>query len=308
MPAELDLTSPFTRAEARAAGITDRALSGPGFRKVFTSAYVASGVPDTLVVRTKAALKVAPAGAVVSHHTAARLWGGLVPDSPNVHLAFVRDVGTTVAGIKTHRFRRQMAVHRRHGLVVTTPEQTLLHLARPLDLVDLVACADQFVRRRLTTPGDLAAFAHQYGGQGSQLAGRAATLSRPRVESTTETRLRLLMVLSGLPEPTVNHAIERPDGTVEYRLDLAFEAVKLAIEYDGRWHDTPEQRALDEARREDLAARGWRFVVLRAEDLFETPELTVAALHRELRERGVPVPEMLRDEWRRHFIPRALTA
>jgi hypothetical protein len=308
MRSSLDVTSPFTRAEARAAGITDRMLAGPRYRKLFTSAYVGSEIPDTLVVRTKAALKIAPEDAVVSHHTAARLWGGLVPDSPDVHLAFVRDVGTTVPGIKTHRFRRQMAVHRRHGMVVTTPEQTLLHLARPLDLVDLVACADQFVRRRLTTPGDLATFAHQYGGQGSALAERAAMLSRPRVESTTETRARLLMVLSGLPEPTVNHPVMRADGTVEYRLDLAFEEVNLAIEYDGRWHDAPEQRVLDEARRAELGSRGWRFVVLRAEDLFETPDLTVAALHAELRDRGIKVPDVLSDEWRRHFATRALTA
>jgi hypothetical protein len=308
MPSVLDDTSPFSRAEARAAGLTDRVLGGPRYRKVFTGVYVSSSIPDTLVVRCKAALKVAPDDAVVSHHTAARLWGGTVPDSPNIHLAFARDVGTTVAGVKTHRFNRPMAVHRRHGLLVTTPEQTLLHLARPLDLVELVACADQFVRRAVTTSFDLAEFARQYGGQGSQLARHAAVLSRPRVDSGPETRVRLLMVLSGLPEPSVNHTITRPDGTVEYRLDLSFPDFLLAIEYDGRWHDTPEQRALDEARRADLMSRGWTFVILRAEDLYETPDQTVARLNAELREHGIPVPAVVDEGWRRHFPVRALTA
>jgi hypothetical protein len=307
MSCVLDNTSPFSRAEARAAGLTDRTLAGPRYRKVFTGVYVSSAIPDTLVVRTKAALKVAPGDAVVSHHTAARLWGGAVPDSPNVHLAFARDVGTTVAGVKTHRFNRPMAVHRRHGLLVTTPEQTLLHLARPLDLVELVACADQFVRRNVTTSFDLAEFARQYGGQGGQLAEQAGLLSRSRVDSAAETRVRLLMVLSGLPEPSVNHPITRPDGTVEYRLDLSYPDFLLAIEYDGRWHDTPEQRALDEARRTDLATRGWTFIVLHAEDLYETPDQTVASLYAKLRQRGIPVPPLVDEGWRRHFPVRALT-
>ena len=300
--------SPFTRAEALRAGITDRDLRGCAFRKTFVGAYVSCVVPDTLVVRTKAALKVLPSDAVVSHHTAARLWGGVVPASPNIHAAFARDVSTTVAGIKAHRFTRQMAVHRRHGLVVTTPEQTFLHLARPLDLVDLVVLADSLTRRRVTSPEDLGHFARQYGGQGSALAQRAARLSRERVDSAPETRLRLLMVLAGLPEPLVNHEVLRPDGSVEYRLDLSFPGAMLAIEYDGRWHDQPEQRALDEARRANLAARGWTIEVIRAEDLYEDPEGTVSMLHRQLRAHGIPCAAVLDDEWRRHFATPALSA
>lgn len=308
MPSVLDVSTPFTRAEARSAGVSDRALAGAAFRKVFPGTYVGSAIPDTLVVRTKAALKNVPADAVVSHHTAARLWGGTVPDNPNIHVAFARDVGTTVTGIKIHRFTRPMAVHRRHGLLVTTPEQTLVHLARPLDLVDLVACADQLVRRRVTTSFDLAEFARQYGGQGAQLADRAASLSRDRVDSVPETRTRLLMVLAGLPEPVVDHRVIRPDGSVEFRLDLSFPDALLAIEYDGRWHDTPEQRALDAARRAELSARGWHFVVLHAEDLYETPELTLILLRAKLQQHGIPVPREPSHEWRRHFPVRALTA
>lgn len=304
----LDPTTPFTRAEALAAGLTDRALRGPRFRKVFTGVYVAAQIPDTLVVRSRAALRLLPGDAVISHHTAARLWRGSVPDSPNVHTAFTRDVGTAIDGIKTHRFARQLAVNRRHGLPVTTPEQTLLHLARPLDLVDLVACADQFVRQRVTTAFDIAEFARQNGGQGSALTVRAAELVRDRVDSAAETRVRLLMVLAGLPEPVVNHPITRDDGSVEYRLDLAFPEGRIAIEYDGRWHDTPEQRVLDEARRLDLAHRGWTVIVLRSEDLYETPELTLTRLGAELAAHGIPVPRVLDHEWRRHFPARALTA
>ena len=71
--------------------------------------------------------------------------------------------------------------------------------------------------------------------------------SGQRVDSVPETALRLLMVLAGLPEPAGGHPYPMtPTESIRYRIDLGFEGVRLAIEYDGRWHDTDEQR---EARR-----------------------------------------------------------
>jgi hypothetical protein len=309
MHRSLDTTQPFTHAEARAAGITDRALRGPAYRRLFPNVYLASAIPDTLVVRCRAALRILPSDAVFSHQTAARLWGGVVPDDPNLHVAFTRPVSCALAGIKVHRFIHEFVRDaRRHGLPVTTPEQTVIHLARPLDLVELTACADQMVRRKVTTPPDLVAAASRYPGQGRDLARQAGLLCRDRVDSSPETRLRLLLVLAGMPEPVVNHAVLRPDGTVEYRLDLSFPDQQLAIEYDGRWHDDPEQQILDEARRADLIRRGWTVLVIRAEDLFETPERTLATIHGVLLAHGIPAPAAPDDTWRRHFPQRGLVA
>lgn len=309
MHTRLDTSQPFTHAEARAAGISDRALRGPAYRKIFPNVYVASAIPDTLVVTCRAALRILPSDAVFSHHTAARLWGGAVPDDPNVHVAFTRAVSCNLPGVKVHRFVNVFATHaRRHGLPVTTPEQTVIHLARPLDLVELTACADQLVRRRVTTPPDLVTAANGYRGQGRRLARQAGLLCRDRVDSGPESRVRLLLVLAGLPEPVVNHALLRPDGTVEYRLDLSFPDQRLAIEYDGRWHDRPEQQVLDEARRADLVERGWTVLILRAEDLFESPAETLAMVYEQLVAHGVSVPAALDDGWRRHFPQRGLVA
>ena len=309
MQSPLDPSQPFTHAEARAAGVSDRSLRGPAYRRIFPNVYVAAAIPDTLVVRCRAAQRILPSDAVFSHQTAAKLWGGATPDDSNVHVAFTRAVSCGVAGIKVHRFTYEFAKDaRRHGLPATTPEQTLLHLARPLDLVALVACADQLVRRRVTTQMDLVRAAENYRGQGGRLARQAGLLCRDKVDSSAETRVRLLIVLAGLPEPVVNHSLHRADGSVEYRLDLSFPEQLLAIEYDGRWHDDPEQRLLDELRRHELELRGWTFVVLHAEDLFETPEQTLVRLRGELEQRGIPVPAVLDDTWRRHFPMRGLVA
>jgi hypothetical protein len=302
--ADLNVHTPFTRADALAAGIGDRKLAGPAYRRIFPGVYVASIVPDTLVVRSKAALLAAPSNGVVSHHTAARLFGATVPESPNIHVSYARDAQCLIDGIKVHRFRGEFATARYHGVPVTSPIQTLIHLARPLDLVDVVGCADGFVRRKVISPEELVATTRASDGQGARLARRAAELTRDHVDSINESRVRLLMVLAGLPEPVVNHRIVRPDGSLEYKLDLSYPDVLLAIEYDGRWHDSPEQRAKDAVRRATLAARGWHFEVLTADDLFETPEETLCRLHGSLRAHGIPAPAVLRDEWRQHFAVR----
>lgn len=308
MTDDFDPYVPFTYAEALRAGLPDRALRGAAYRKLFPNVYVARAVPDTLVVRSRAALRILPPDAVLSHATAARLWGGRAPDDPNIHVAFARDVRSTVDGIKVHRFRDTFVRRRRHGLPVTGPEQTMIHLARPLDLIDLVACADSLIRRKVTTPEDLLAAAQACRGHGGRLARQAALLARPRVDAPSETRVRLLMVLAGLPEPVVNHAVLREDGTEEYRLDLGYPRVKLGIEYDGRWHRRPEQQVADALRRQDLCSRGWRIEVLVAEDLYETPDATLARLYAVLAETGVQVPAVLSDEWRRYFPVRGLVA
>ncbi len=277
-------------------------MRSAAFRTVLPGVVVAAAVPDTVVVRSRAALLIAPEGAVLSHWTAARLWGGLVPDNEWVHVAFMRDVRFRVGGVRTHRFRHRLHITRRHGLPVTSPEQTFCHLARFLGLIDLVILGDSLVRKSRCTPTELTAYAEDWVGQCRDDAVTAARLVRERVDSGPETALRLLMVLAGLPEPEVDIQIVDDDGSVRFRLDLGYRGARIAIEYDGRWHRSPEQRAKDEARREWLSEEeGWTFVVVGADELFTAPAELVARLARVLREHGVEVPSRLSDRWRAHF-------
>jgi hypothetical protein len=41
----------------------------------------------------------------------------------------------------------------------------------------------------------------------------------------------------------------------------------VALKYDGRWHDTPEQVVHDHERRQRREAEGWLFVIVNAERL-----------------------------------------
>lgn len=302
MPSEdFDSMQPFTSEEAREAGLS-RALRDGTFRRIFHGVYIDARIPDTLVVRSRAALRLSAEGAVLSHWTAARLWGGVVPENANVHVSYMRDVRLRIDGIKPHRFRHRLHIVRRHGLPVTGPEQTFVHLARFLNLLDLVALGDSLVRRGVTTPEGLVAYARGWDGQCRREAVAAARLVRERVDSVPETKLRLLFVLAGLPEPEVDIRIHDADGMVSFRIDLGYRAARLAFEYDGRWHDEDDQPAKDAWRRDHLSVEeGWTFEIFVAKDVFETPEATIERAVAALESRGIRVPRPLSDAWRPHF-------
>lgn len=295
-------TAPFLTNECTSWGVSRRRLATSEFRGIFDGVVVASVVPDTVVVRARAALLRAPEGAVVSHWTAARLWGGVVPDNEWTHISFMRDVRFRVRGVKHHRFRHRLDIKRRHGVTVTSPEQTFCHLAKHLGLVDLVALGDRLAKKSRCSTADLVAYAEGWEGQCQHEAVFAARLVRDRVDSVPETALRLLMVLAGLPEPEVDIRLYDDEGRLRFRIELGFEGVLLAIEYDGRWHDAPEQREHDEARRSGLSSReGWTFVVVKTEELYDFPEILLERLAGEMRTLGIPVPTVLSDAWRQHF-------
>ena len=73
-------------------------------------------------------------------------------------------------------------------------------------------------------------------GRGAKLARRAARFVRDGVDSAMETRLRMLLVLAGLPAPEVNFILHHPDGSWWMRFDMCYPALKLIIEHDGRQH------------------------------------------------------------------------
>jgi hypothetical protein len=120
-------------------------------------------------------------------------------------------------------------------------------------LVDLVVVADGLIKAGHTSAELLIAAAGQGSGRGCRLARRAASLAREGVDSPQESRLRLLVVLAGLPEPRVDLITRGPDGSWRRRYDMAYEYVRLILEYDGRQHaDDTRQWRTDIFRREGV--------------------------------------------------------
>ncbi|MDE9367191.1 DUF559 domain-containing protein [Luteipulveratus sp. YIM 133132] len=300
-----DPRRPFRRRTALAAGLTDHQLRSPAFRHLFRDCFVASTAPMTPALRAEAALLMRPDAQFVSHGTAARLLGGVVPEDPDTHLGTTADLRSRRDGVVLHRYATRPQLVRRHGLAVTSAATTFADLAAELSLVDQVILGDSLVRRRHITPDELRRASESATGRGARAARRSAELVRAEVDSPQETRTRLLLVLAGLPEPDVNIVLRKPNGDVRRRIDLGYRAARLAIEYDGRQHIRREEAWVsDIARREELETEGWRFVVLIADDLYVTPGATVDRVVRAMVSAGMRPPR-LRDDWMRHFPSRA---
>jgi very-short-patch-repair endonuclease len=301
----LNTRRPFSRADARRAGIGLRELLSPRFHKIFYDCYVASTVPITTELRADAALGISPTGSYVSHFTAAQLWGAVVPDVSDVHLTVPGQAGRTVRrGVKAHAAAEGTATTRLNALPITTPPQTFLDLAAAgLDLVALVVLGDSLIKSCRTTARQLAEAAIAWRGRGAKVARRAAGYVRDSVDSVTESRLRMLLVLAGLPEPRVNFIMRHPDGSWRMRFDLCYPALKLIIEYDGRQHAmNSAQWQRDLRRREELDALGWRLIVVTAADLFDAPQQVLARVQAALIERGATgIRRQFKTEWIRYF-------
>lgn len=296
----LNTHRPFTRKEALASGLADHELTGHRFRRIFHGIYVAAEVELTLAVRAQAALLVAPSGSHASHHTAVQLWGGWAPETPDIHISSpVTSTRSERRGIVAHLTDPAVQPRRRGGLSVSPPARAFLEVAstRP-SIVDLVVVGDSLVTAGAVSPADLVAAADRWSGRWSRLARRAARLVRSGVNSTMESRVRMLIVLAGLPEPTTNHILRHADGEWRRRLDLSYVADRIVIEYDGRHHLNTGQRRSDLLRREELEREGWLFIVLVSEDVYDDPAGTVERVRTALADRGRHLrPRRPSPEW-----------
>jgi hypothetical protein len=222
-----------------------------------------------------------------------------VPRDARIHLR-LPEGRMRVPGIESSKVNSRARATMR-GLPITTAEDTFVDLARHLDLVDLVVLGDSLVRRRRTSPGALVTAAKGRAGRHHPIACRAAGLVRSGVDSPMESRLRMLLVLAGLPEPVVNHIEYDESGRWVRRYDLSYPDQRLAIEYDGRQHaESDRQWERDVERREDLDRDDWRIVVVLAKGIYREPGRTVERVVEAMASRGIR-GAVTSDEWRLHF-------
>lgn len=302
---------PFHVSEAMAAGVTRRQLEARRFRRLFRGVYVRSELAMTFQLWLRAALKVAPAGAVVSHHSAARLWGLQLRGERRLHLSTTTPTTTVLAGTVMHRRQAAIASRVVDGLPVTSPERTLVDCAGPrhrISLVWLVALAEHLIHTNRCTLDGLTAYCWRRHLHGVRRARRVMGLAREGAESAMETVVRLMIVFARLPEPACNPTVYADDGRRLGRVDLVYGRFKIAIEYDGRWHERSAlQRTIDRDKRERLEADGWIVIVVYDSDL-RHPRTVVLRVHDALCRRGYTGPApVFSDVWTRWFSARTAT-
>lgn len=272
--------SPFTVRDLSRLGLTRRTLRqwvDRGLvRRVVRGAYVPASLRDTPGSRARAiALVVAP-GQVVTDRTAAYIHGidtltyaeHDVP--PPVDVCALRGQEPTSRRGTWGRTRDLAGqdIMRIGTVDVTTPLRTALDLGCLLRRREAMAALDAFCRVHGLTRADLERGAARYRRRRGVVQLRELVgLVDPRAESARESWTRLELHDAGLPTPEPQLWIE-VDGVARYRLDLAYEFSRVAVEYDGfdSHERTPEQLAHDEERRRWLREHGWTVIVIRVGD------------------------------------------
>lgn len=269
LPAEL--SEHFSVGEARRLGVPHDRLGASDLESHFHGSRSVS-VPEAgrasfavlrrdHLRRCREFLTIARPGAHFSHVSAAIIYGMPLP------LALAARIEIDISTPRQPPRRGGVIGHRSGGteqrvvggLPVVTPEVAWLQLALLLSGRDLVIAGDHLVRAKapLSTLARLSDSVLTSGGvRGIAAARRALDLVREGTASPPETKLRLLIVEAGLPEPVVGYTVHH-DGYWVGTPDLAYVSERIALEYQGEGHRDERTFLEDIDRLERFHDAGW---------------------------------------------------
>ena len=257
-------------------------------------------------MRSYAVVRDCP-GTWLSHVTAARVMRAPLPGrlyrDPAVHLSLEKQKPRIQrAGVRAHRItgaaHRAVTLPGSRDIRLTGPEWLFLELAPLCSLEELVAVGDWLVReprhwaeRRdlaYSTPEDLRKRLDTAGRVPGKLRAREALdLVRVGADSPKETAFRLALIRAGLPEPELQVRLEVLGPVTRYA-DAAYPEYRIAIQYDGAGHFTPQQARADQRRDNEFVAAGWLVLRFNVADDRECYVSAVAQVRAALLSRGWP--------------------
>ncbi len=203
--------------------------------------------------------------AVLSHRSAAALWGLRPSDAPKVDVTVPHTSGfRTTEAIAVHRPLRTPDPMTHAGIPVTTPGRTLADLALALPRRQLENAVEAAERLRLHVDID-------DDHPGAKRLREAACDDIPFTRSELEDAFLELCARHGIPRPLVNSV---QDGV---EVDFCWPEHRLIVETDGRHHQTRAAFERDRARDARLTALSWRVMRFTARQVRRGPS-RVAAL------------------------------
>lgn len=234
-------------------------------------------------------------GAVLSHRSAAALWGIRGSDRAAIEIS-TPSRGGERSGLEAHRAHLVAdEITIREQIPVTTPARTLFDLAAVLDRHRLERATHEAEVLRLLSPASLPVLLERHPGRRGakhlraildDLRERGATVTKSELEN----RFLSVVVRAGLPRPRINADV--PTALRAYEVDATWAAARLAVELDGAAaHRT--RRAFEEDRLRDraLAVAGWRTIRITWHELRAHPDRVAADLQGLLSMPVVGVPE-----------------
>jgi very-short-patch-repair endonuclease len=161
----------------------------------------------------------------------------------------------------------------RHGLRVTSPALTAVDLALPLG-----ASLDDALRARIPLEDLWEASLLTPHRRGNAERRRLLVDSRDQPWSHAERLAHRALRTAQVTGWSTNHKVRLGPDRVAF-IDVAFSAIKLAIEIDGWEHHSSREAFIHDRRRDrDLAAQDWHVVRFTATEVLDDPEGFVQAV------------------------------
>lgn len=253
------MTEPFIGTEALEAGLLNRYQLGRDYRVVAPNIYADRRTALSTRQRSAAAWLWSGRDGVIAGIAASALHGARwVGDDVPIELISTKIRAPT--GVITRRDRLlDDELTRIDGLPVTSAERTSFDLGRRGLIGQAVARLDALARATGFNADDVLALAGRHPHvRGLRQLERALELSDPGAQSPKETWLRLMLVHAGFPTPQTQIPVFGPDGYPQYFLDMGWEELMLAVEYEGMQH--AESLGYDISRSDYIDRIGWTTV------------------------------------------------
>jgi very-short-patch-repair endonuclease len=271
-----------SRAQLVAVGLGRSAiahrLSNARLHRVHRGVYLVGHPVPTRFGPHAAALLSCGDGAVLSHQTAAALWGFADDQGPGIDVTVAgRDCGTRT-GIRAHRVRRLHPSDRTRKslLPITAPTRTLLDLAEAVPQRHLERAIAEALVRRLTTEAKLERLLEGSPGRRGSRALRSLLdqAKGPALTRSEAERHLLALVRAGNLSPPETNARLGP-----YEVDFLWRQARLIVEVDGyAFHSSRTAFERDRARDAELQRGGYGVLRVTWRQLTEQPHAVLVQI------------------------------
>jgi len=257
-----------TRDQLVALGLSDQAIAKRVDRgrlhRIHQTVY--SLTPGVMTERGKFMAAVLACGpdAVLSHRSAAYLWGIVDGWEVPIDVTAPNRRGRSPDGVAAHRDGSLQPIDktRRYGIPTTSLARTLLDYAGVEPEWKVRKAVSEAEVLRILDPGAMRSVLRR--GRRRRGVARLRLIidtlhpQTERTRSELERRFLALCERGGVPEPEVNVWLDAPGGD-PLQADFLWRAARLIIEADSRrFHDTASAFERDPRRAQRLELAGWR--------------------------------------------------
>ncbi|MBV9803839.1 MAG: type IV toxin-antitoxin system AbiEi family antitoxin domain-containing protein [Solirubrobacterales bacterium] len=261
-------------------GAIARRLAAGTMQQLHRGVYLLGAAPPTHMARTRAAVMACGDGAVVSHRSAAEMFGLLPETDGEVDVTVVGRNPGFHSGVRLHR-PRHLARHdvtKMRGIPMTTVARTICDLAASVSARDTERAFQEALYRRIVTTTGLGDILKREPRRKGAAVIRTL-LEDPRMtRSEKERALLKLLDQAQLPRPLTNVRLHG------HLVDAYWPEQRLVLEFDG-WQAHGHRHAFERDRRFDqvMLANGLRPLRVTDRQFVGEPFAIVARIAQSLR-------------------------